>query len=375
MAGLHLTNALSSTVSRSFYQLAGQTAPVWLRMAESGRLPDSVLRAAIRRLCGQRLAEEGRFDIERAAVRFRQALAQWQESPVAIHTDAANEQHYELPAAFFRTVLGPRLKYSGCYFAENETLAQAETRSLDCYAERAQLADGQTVLELGCGWGSFSLYMAARYPAMQITAVSNSHSQRAFIEQQAQQQGLTNLQVITCDINQLDLPVSQYDRVVSVEMFEHVRNHRQLFACIARWLKPDGLLWCHVFAHRTLHYAFETGGPFDWMSRYFFTGGVMPAVDTFLHLQQDLVVTDQWNWSGTHYEKTANAWLQNMDRHREQLLPLFKQVYGEQALIWWQRWRLFFMACAELFGYADGQEWLIAHYLFQPRPSSNRQDS
>ena len=337
--------------------------------AERGLWPDALVRAGIRQLCAQRLKAEGAGDVEQANARYRRALADWQRAPLALHTDAANEQHYELPPAFFEAVLGPRLKYSACYFAPGDDLAQAETRSLQQYTERARLADGQRILELGCGWGSLSLFMARQYPQARITAVSNSTPQREFILARARQLGLANLEVLTCDINHLTLPTDHFDRVVSVEMFEHVRNHAQLFARIAGWLKPDGLLWCHVFCHRTLHYAFELGEGVDWMSRYFFTGGVMPAATTFLSLQQDLVVRDHWQWSGQHYEKTANAWLANMDRAADRLKPLFAQMYGAQASLWWQRWRLFFMACAELFGYDHGQQWIVGHYLFgKPQP-------
>lgn len=357
-----------------------------LALAERGLLPDAVIRAGIRRLSQQRLKQEGRYDSEFAAKRYMEVLHDLKSSPIAIDTDKANEQHYEVPAEFFKTVLGPRLKYSACYFAEAdvsqdktthrknkhgkdnqtpaEALAKAEEYSLVQYCQRAQLQDGQQILELGCGWGSLSLWMAAAYPNANITSVSNSNSQREYIMQQANAQGLTNLQVLTQDVNELQLPNGSFDRVVSVEMFEHVRNYQQLFANIAGWLKDDGMLWCHVFCHRFLHYPFEVNNNKDWMSQYFFTGGLMPAVSTFLHFQQDLTIKDHWQWSGEHYEHTANAWLYNMDTHESTLKPLFKTTYGQDANIWWQRWRMFFMACAELFGLDHGQEWVIGHYLF-----------
>ena len=360
--------------------------PPTLALAERGLLPDSIIRAGIRKLSQQRLTQEGRFNSEFAAQRYMQVLDTLKHSPIAVDTDKANEQHYEVPAEFFKTVLGPRLKYSACYFVEPQgsqgkknlnhktssrhsqtpaqALAHAEEYSLAQYCERAQLHDGQHILELGCGWGSLSLWMAAHYPNSTITSVSNSHSQREYITKQAQAQGLSNLHILTQDVNDLQWPQGSFDRVVSVEMFEHVRNYQQLFANIASWLKDDGLLWCHIFCHRFLHYPFEVNNNKDWMSQYFFTGGLMPAASTFLHFQQHLTVKQHWQWSGEHYQHTANAWLYNMDTHADQLKPLFKTTYGKDAAIWWQRWRIFFMACAELFGLENGQEWVISHYLF-----------
>lgn len=342
-----------------------------LSITEHGLLPDRVIRAGIRKLSRKRLIQEGRYNTEQAATRYSDVLHRLKHSPIAIETQAANAQHYELPTEFFQKVLGKRLKYSACYFEQNTTtLNEAEEYTLQQYSERAQLQDGQHILELGCGWGSFSLWMAAHFPNASITVVSNSHTQRQHIEQQAKQHGFTHLQVITADVNTLELPAKRFDRVVSVEMFEHVRNYQQLFERVSSWLKPDGLLWCHIFCHRLLHYPFEVNHhQLDWMSQYFFTGGLMPASSTFLHFQDHLVLKNQWQWSGVHYMHTANAWLNNMDQHQAELKPLFKQVYGKQAKIWWQRWRIFFMACAECFGLDHGQEWIIGHYLFQQRLS------
>lgn len=339
-----------------------------LSLTEKGLLPDSLIRTGIRQLCKRRLEQEGRHDTELAAQRYMQVLEELKHSAIAIATDKANEQHYELPTEFFQKVLGRRLKYSACYFEHaNSTLDEAEEFSLLQYSQRAQLADGQEILELGCGWGSFSLWMAAQYPNARITGVSNSHTQRMHIEQQAAQRGLKNLHIITQDVNTLELPAAHFDRVVSVEMFEHVRNYHKLFKNISGWLKDDGLLWCHIFCHRFLHYPFEVNSRLDWMSEYFFTGGLMPAASTFLNFQDHLSLQNHWQWSGTHYESTANAWLHNMDTHKNVLMPLFKQVYAGQAEIWWQRWRIFFMACAELFGLQQGQEWIVGHYLFGKR--------
>lgn len=341
-----------------------------LKLVESGLIPDPAIRTAIRALSKKRLIQEGRYDPEQAAQRYMDVLNLLKQSKIAIETDKANEQHYELPTQFFQAVLGKRLKYSACYFPhETTTLDQAENYSLQLYSERAQLKDGQRILELGCGWGSFTLWMAERYPNAHITAVSNSKTQRKHILEQAQAQGLTNIDVITCDVNVLELTSNYFDRVVSVEMFEHVRNYQRLFEKISGWLKADGLLWCHIFCHRFLHYPFEIKSEYDWMSRYFFTGGLMPSTSTFLHFQEHLELSQHWQWSGQHYEKTANAWLSNMDAQETELRPIFEQVYGKDADAWWQRWRIFFMACAELFGFEQGQEWVIGHFLFQNKSS------
>ncbi|MDG2524181.1 cyclopropane-fatty-acyl-phospholipid synthase [Stenotrophomonas sp. HITSZ_GD] len=337
--------------------------------AERGLVPDAALRAGIRRLCAQRLQEEAEGGIEAQAARFSQRIAELAGSPLALHTDAANRQHYEVPAAFFQACLGKRLKYSSCYYPTGrETLDQAEDAMLKLYGERAGLADGQRILELGCGWGSLTLWMAERYPQARITAVSNSNSQREYIMGQCQARGLRNVEVITRDVNTLALPAATFDRCVSVEMFEHMRNYERLLASISRWLKPEGALFVHIFAHRTLMYPFETEGGDNWMGRHFFTGGLMPAADTLLHFQRDLQLQQRWLLDGTHYQRTADHWLANQDAAREKVMPVLEATYGPAAArIWWQRWRMFWMACAELFGYDGGQQWLVAHYLFRPR--------
>ncbi len=339
-----------------------------LKLVESGLVPDQAIRAAIRALSKKRLIQEGRYDPEQGAQRYMDVLHMLKHSEIAIETDKANEQHYELPTAFFQAVLGKHLKYSACFFPHDRTsLDEAEEFALQIYSDRAQLNDGQHILELGCGWGSFTLWMAERYPNAKITGVSNSATQRQYILAEAEQRGLNNVEIITCDVNVLELKQGSFDRVVSVEMFEHVRNYQKLFEKIQSWLKVDGLLWCHIFCHRFLHYPFEIQSEYDWMSRYFFTGGLMPASSTFLHFQEHLELSKHWQWSGTHYEKTANAWLENMDRNAEQLKPLFEQVYMQDADAWWQRWRIFFMACAELFGFEQGQEWVVGHFLFKKK--------
>jgi len=338
-------------------------------LAERGLLPDALLRYGIRRQCAQRLREEFEGGTEGQATRFSERITELAGSPLALHVDAANRQHYEVPAAFFQACLGKRLKYSSCYYRTGmETLDQAEEAMLELYAERAGLDDGQDILELGCGWGSLTLWMAERYPHARITAVSNSHGQRAHIETQCQARGLRNVQVLTRDVNQLDLPANSFDRAVSIEMFEHMRNYDRLLGRIARWLRSDGALFVHIFVHRTAMYPFETEGEDNWMGRHFFTGGLMPAADTLLHFQHDLQLQQRWLLDGTHYQRTANHWLQNQDSQRDALMPVLRQTYGDAAAaLWFQRWRMFWMACAELFGYEKGQQWLVAHYLFRPR--------
>jgi cyclopropane-fatty-acyl-phospholipid synthase len=336
------------------------------RLAESGFLPDFLLRLGIRRLCAQRLREEQAGGMEAAWARYGALIEALRQSPVAIHTEAANAQHYEVPPRFFELCLGRRLKYSSCYFPEGVSdLDAAEEAMLALYGERAELADGQDILELGCGWGSLTLWMAEHFPGARITAVSNSRPQRAFIEARCRERGFGNVSVITCDVNRLALDASSYDRCVSIEMFEHMRNYETLMGRIGGWLRPGGKLFVHIFCHRELMYPFETEGDSNWMGRYFFTGGLMPSADTLLWFQNRLRIERQWRLSGTHYQKTANAWLANQDRSREEVLKVLAEAYGEQAArLWHQRWRMFWMACAELFGFRDGREWLVGHYRF-----------
>ncbi len=336
--------------------------------AERGVIPDPLLRLAMRRLMAARLRSEALDDVEARHQQFQHRLADLREGPLALHTDAANEQHYEVPAEFFRRVLGRHLKYSCCLWRPGvNSLDEAEAAMLALSCERAGLSDGQDVLELGCGWGSVSLWMAGQYPHSRITAVSNSASQREYIMSQARERGLNNLQVITADMNDFATD-QQFDRVVSVEMFEHMRNYRELLHRIRGWLRPGGQLFVHIFCHREFLYPFETEGEYDWMAQHFFTGGVMPAESMLAYFQDDLSLLRQWRVDGRHYERTSNAWLARLDTSRAELLQVFADVYGERdAARWLQRWRMFFLAVAELFGYAGGREWYVAHYLFQRR--------
>lgn len=288
-------------------------------------------------------------------------------SPIAIATDEANEQHYELPTRFFERVLGKHMKYSSGYWEEGVTeIEESEARMLALTCERAGLADGQRILELGCGWGSLSLYLAEKYPHATITGVSNSRTQKAYIDGEARRRGFTNLTIITCDMNVLELPAGQFDRVVSVEMFEHMKNYQRLLANVARWLKPGGQLFVHIFTHLKYPYHFIARDQTDWMARHFFTGGQMPSHDLLMQFQDDLTLVSDWKVDGTHYQRTAEHWLQAMDRHKAEILPLFAQTYGaDQATKWWVYWRVFYMSCAELWGYRGGQEWIVSHYLFR----------
>lgn len=338
-------------------------------LAERGLLPDAVLRLGIRRLCAQRLREEQAGGLEAQSTRYAALIDELRRSPVALHVDAANRQHYEVPPAFFELCLGRRLKYSSAFYPTgSETLDEAEDAMLALYGERAGLADGQSILELGCGWGSLTLWMAERYPGARITAVSNSRGQREYILARAAERGLGNITIVTGDVNHVELPREAFDRCISIEMFEHMRNYGTLMSRIAGSLRPGGKLFVHIFVHRTLMYPYETEGEDNWMGRHFFTGGLMPAADTLLHFQDDLLLSQRWLLDGTHYRNTANHWLRNQDANRDACMAVLRQAYGADAApLWFQRWRMFWMACAELFGHRDGREWGVAHYLFDRR--------
>jgi cyclopropane-fatty-acyl-phospholipid synthase len=325
------------------------TAARAIDWTEQGLVPDTVIRHGIRRLLKGRITGLHLDNCEDSASLKADFVRSMDRSPVAPLPHRANEQHYEVPAEFFLEVLGRSAKYSCCYWGE----------------EHAGLQDGMDILELGCGWGSLTLWMAQHYPGSRITAVSNSSSQRDHILQQAQSRQLANVDVITSDMNDFIAPRT-YDRIVSVEMFEHMRNYRLLLERISGWLKPGGLFFMHIFCHRDVPYAFEDHNATDWMSRHFFSGGMMPSADLPLHFQEDLSIQQHWQWSGLHYEKTANAWLRNMDAKKATIWPILQRTYGEEnARQWWMRWRMFFMACAELFAYDRGQQWRVGHYLFR----------
>ena len=342
-----------------------------IELTESGLIPDSVIRRGIRSLLGRRLEAIEADDIESAARTQAAFVDMMNASPIALVPDLANEQHYEVPAAFFDLVLGAHRKYSCCYWPKGvETLDQAELAGLFETCKRAGIEDGQRILDLGCGWGSLSLYIAEHFPNARVTSLSNSRSQREHILAIAEERHLGNIDVIVADMN--DFGTDQtFDRIVSVEMFEHMRNYGILFENISHWLAKDGRFFMHIFVHRSTPYEFVDNGPGDWMSRHFFSGGIMPSDDLPLFFPENLRIVDRWRWNGRHYEKTSNAWLENMDARRSEVIPILRETYGDDsAAKWWMRWRMFFMACAELFGYREGGEWYVGHYLFERNGAS-----
>ena len=339
-----------------------------LALAEKGFLPDSIVRTGIRQLVEKRMQEIRANNCEAGISSLTSFIKAMNAATIAEVPELANAQHYEVPAEFFNHCLGVNRKYSSCFWlSDTEDLDEAEILALQQTCNHADLQDGQAILELGCGWGSLSLWMATHYPKAQITGVSNSNSQREYIMQMAKSLGITNLNIITADMNVFEAP-EQYDRIVSVEMFEHMRNWQVLYGKVASWLKPNGKFFKHIFVHRNTPYLFEVQDNDDWMSQYFFSGGMMPSDDLPLHFQDDLKLAERWRWDGTHYEKTANAWLQNMDANHDLITPILVQTYGaKDAQMWRNRWRMFYMACAVLFGHNKGQEWWVGHYLFVKR--------
>jgi cyclopropane-fatty-acyl-phospholipid synthase len=331
-------------------------------VVERAPLPDSVLRMGVGYLVG-RTRDRLSLAPPAAVEAFARDMANY---PIAIHTREANAQHYEVPARFFELTLGPRRKYSCCYYDSAETtLAQAEERALEETARDAGLADGQRILELGCGWGSLSLFMAQSYPNARITAVSNSASQRAYIEGRIAELGLTNLRVITADMNDFAMD-QRFDRIVSIEMFEHMSNWRPLLSRLRGWLSPEGSLFIHIFTHRNQSYRFDHTEKADWIAQHFFTGGIMPSRQ-LIHSFGDLFeVEAEWLWSGLHYQRTAIDWLRNFDARRDEINAVLSETYGSDATLWRRRWRLFFLATEGLFGDRNGEEWGVSHYRLRP---------
>lgn len=333
---------------------------------ETGLVPDSVIRTGIRRLLESKRREIRAGDIEYAANELNQFVAMMNESPIALLPELANEQHYEVPAGFFASVMGEHLKYSCGYWPSGVTsLTDSEAAALRLTVQRADIKDGQQILDLGCGWGSLSLWIAERFPNCAVTAVSNSTSQREFIVARAKERKLDNIRVLVQDMNEF-VSDDRFDRIVSVEMFEHMRNYGELFASINRWLAPGGRFFMHIFCHYATPYEYVDKGPGDWMSRYFFSGGIMPSAELPLRFADHLSIEKRWQLNGNHYAKTCDAWLARMDSNKSEIMPLLAACYGEpNAALWWQRWRIFFMACSELFKYRRGEEWYVSHYLFR----------
>lgn len=339
-----------------------------IKLAESGKLPDSFIRIGIRSRLARTLSSVGSGWMEENDLSLKDWIEVLDNSPVALVPEKANEQHYELPAEFFELVLGEHLKYSSGYWPNGQkTVSDAEKAMLALSCERADIKDRMSILELGCGWGSLTLWMAKEFPNCSIMAVSNSNGQREFIERRAESEGLTNVSVLTADMN--DFATRElFDRVVSVEMFEHMRNYRELMRRVDSWLKPDGKLFVHIFSHNTFAYPYLDNGPNDWMATHFFSGGQMPSHNLLTYFDEHLVLEKDWRVNGNHYARTCRGWLDRMDDNKEEIMVIFERTYGKhQANMWFQRWRLFFKACEELFRFNKGNEWAVSHYLFRKR--------
>lgn len=351
-----MTETMAATQNWMYEALATDLVPEW------------IIRQGIRNMLAQKVRAETKSTPELQRKAVLDFVEELKESPIAICTDAANRQHYELPAKFFETVLGPRLKYSSALWSDKtQNLAEAEIDMLDLYCQNGLLEDGQTILDLGCGWGSLSLYLAEKFPNANIVAVSNSRTQRQFICEKLSLRGLSNVTVLTENIANFDTDL-RFDRIVSIEMFEHLKNYQKLFANVSQWLKPEGKLFVHIFTHKQFAYHYEDKDGTDWLTRHFFEGGTMPSEDLFHHFQDDLKIVQQWSLPGTHYQKTAEAWLETMKNQRSEIMKMMEETYGQRdAVRWWSYWKLFFLACAELWGYKNGTEWTVSHYLFEKR--------
>ncbi|XP_042397117.1 (S)-coclaurine N-methyltransferase-like isoform X1 [Zingiber officinale] len=339
-----------------------------LAALERNLLPDALVRRLTRLLLAGRLrlGYQPSAELQLAELlRFKQAL---EDMPIAVETDKAKSQHYELPTSFFKLVLGQNLKYSCCYFKDKTSkLEDAENAMLELYCERAQLKDGQKILDIGCGWGSFSIYVAKRYKNCKVTGICNSSTQKAYIEEQCRHLELPNVEIIVADISNFEMEAS-FDRIVSIEMFEHMKNYKELLKKISLWMKEDSLFFIHHFCHKTFAYHFEDKNEDDWITRYFFTGGTMPSADLLLYFQDDVTVLNHWLVNGSHYARTSEQWLKRMDCNLNSIRPIFEATYGkDSATKWTAYWRTFFISVAELFGYNNGNEWMVALYLFKKK--------
>jgi len=342
--------------------------PLLLPIVEAHLIPDGVIRYFIRREVGHGLRRVKNLTTEQASQETMDFIAEIRKMPIAVQQQKANEQHYEVPDAFYKLVLGPHLKYSSGYWPRaNMTLEESEEVMLSMYCERAGLADGMSIVDLGCGWGSVTLFVAAKYPNARVTSISNSNSQREFIMSVAKQRGLSNIQVLTGDINVFDLPAALHgtaDRVISIEMFEHMKNYQLLMEKVSRWLKPQGKLFVHIFTGREVPEHFKSG----WMTDHFFSGGTMPSEHLLLYFQDHFKIERHWCINGAHYQKTLEAWLVEIDKKKKVVMPVLASTYGEkEAVKWFVNWRLFFIGCAEFFGYDNGEAYRVSHYLFVKR--------
>lgn len=336
---------------------------------ENGYIPDAVIRFFSRSLIAQTLSENSAGGTEKEVERLNSMVKQLKAMPIAIKTGDANEQHYEVPTEFFLKCLGPHLKYSCCLYTEpNMSLGQAEEAMLESYLEKSGVEDGMSILDLGCGWGSLSLFLAQRLPNAKVTSLSNSATQRAHIMSEAKERGISNLQVFTGDIRSFDdFKPSSFDRIFSIEMFEHMKNYELLLGKLSKWLKAEGKLFVHIFSHKTHCYHYEVKSEGDWMTKYFFEGGTMPSHDLLLHFQKHLRIDKTWRINGMHYAKTSRHWLNLMDQHKQRILSLFSEpsAYGKDAYKWFVRWRVFYIAVEEFFAFKEGEEWGVSMYLFK----------
>ncbi|OMO86506.1 Mycolic acid cyclopropane synthase [Corchorus olitorius] len=344
------------------------TVRFMLASLERNLLPDTVIRRLTRLLLASRLRSGYRPSAELQLSELLQFVNSLKEMPIAIKTDKPKTQHYELPTSFFKLVLGKNFKYSSCYFSDgSKTLEEAEEAMLELYCERSQLKDGHTVLDVGCGWGSLSLYIARKFPNCKVTGICNSTTQKAFIDEQCRDHQLQNVEIIVADISTFEMEGS-YDRIYSIEMFEHMKNYQALLKKISNWMKQDGLLFVHYFCHKAFAYHFEDINEDDWITRYFFEGGTMPSANLLLYFQDDVSIVNHWLVNGKHYSKTSEEWLKRMDKNSASIKPIMESTYGkDQAVKWTVYWRTFFIAVAELFGYNDGDEWMVSHYLFKKK--------
>lgn len=337
-----------------------------IKLAENGTLPDFLIKRGIKNLCNDRLKWAKSLGPDRLHEHNQKWIEELKQSPIALVPEKANEQHYELPPSFFDIVLGSNLKYSSGFWPTNQTtFDQSEVEMLELSCKRAELEDKQDILELGCGWGSLTCFMAQKFPNSNITAVSNSKDQKKHIEARCKKLKLTNIEVITCDMNDFDID-KKFDRVVSIEMFEHMRNYGTLLNNISKFLNDGGKLFVHIFTHHTLMYPYVDNGPGDWMAREFFSGGQMPSHNLLLNFQEDLKIEKTWKINGTHYSKTSYAWLDKMDNNKKEIIEIFNDTYGnDNSKMWFQRWRIFFLSCAVMFGMENGTEWGVSHYRFR----------